>query len=214
MPRLLLIIIAVFTSCQSFAQLGGGTIANLNLSDRYENGWKWNTKIEARIRLFDLSAFERSDLEFIASKKTLSSLNPGAGFLLRYQTDRILFRSIQQLSFTQNFTYLTLNHRLRSDQSFVENLNPLYRYRYRLTAQKTLNGLKLDDKEFYIKGALEIINSWQYGTVDIETRQLLFLGYQVSNKLKLEAGLDNRIAGHISSTEDDLWLSLGMYYNF
>lgn len=194
------------------ATFNGGLIAQVNFAKKWETGWKLNSKLESRAFLVDEINYDRSDLELLLSKSTLRGWHPGVGTLIRYQDPNFRLRTIQQLSNSKELVLFTINHRIRTDQTFNYNSNPVFRLRYRFTAQKNLNGERLDNREFYLKAALEVIGLY-FNSTDLECRQAIFIGYQGTNKIKLEAGFDNRVSNLIlQDISNQLWLNLALFY--
>src|SRR3546814_11063084 len=69
---------------------------------------------------------------------------------LRLQDKSYIHRFIQQLSIAQNALGLRIGHRFRTDQTFEKESATRYRLRYRLSAEKALNGQNVDPGELYL----------------------------------------------------------------
>lgn len=190
-----------------------------SLGDRYE----LNSKIEMRQLLkdgpSDISAqkgfhFERTDFETILNRKISSLDGIGLGYLLRIEEGQIIHRFIQQFAHVQNQVGFRLAHRFRGDET-LENGAWSFRLRYRLSFEKPLSGLQIDPHEFYLKINNEYLPTYAEKELDIEIRLLVSLGYNFSDKMRLESGLDYRAEDIVArNTEHQCWLNLGWFYSF
>lgn len=107
---------------------------------------------------------------------------------------------------------MRLAHRVVADQTFSESEATEYRLRYRLAAEVPLNGQSADAKEFYIKISNEYLNSVQSAEYDLEIRLVPLLGYTVTEKHKIEAGLDYRVNSFLGhNARHSFWISLNWF---
>lgn len=95
-------------------------------------------------------------------------------------------RIYQQFITTQNFGRLSIQHRYRIEERFVEDLFKM-RFRYFLAAKIALNNPIIEDKTLYFSAYNEIFVGTQNQFFD---RNRLYggLGFAFTKKLKLEAG--------------------------
>ena len=183
-----------------------------------------NTKIETRGiyksvdpkgQTIQKYANELSDLTWIMSRNMGLSSRISAGYMLRLEEGEIHQRFIQQYTVVQIKNGYRLAHRMVTDQTFAPSEKPEYRARYRVSAEIPLNGKSLDTKEFYVRANNEYLNSVQNKQYDLEIRIIPLLGYALSEKIKIEAGLDYRINSFLAKqTEQDVWLSINFFVEY
>ncbi|PHR97244.1 MAG: hypothetical protein COA80_07925 [Leeuwenhoekiella sp.] len=101
-------------------------------------------------------------------------------------------RLTQQYNYARMYNQYRLGHRLRVEQRFYEN-ETVYRARYRLNLDFPLQGLRLDDGEFYTAIGLETLYSISaLEKPDLNQRLTLTLGNQISGTLKLQIAAEYR----------------------
>lgn len=183
-----------------------------------------NTKIESRgiYKSFDPMGkttqeftHELSDLTWIMSRNIGLSSRISAGYMLRLEEGEIHQRFIQQYTIVQRKNGYRLAHRVVTDQTFAPSESPEFRARYRASAEIPLNGLSLDNRELYLKANNEYLNSLQDKQYDLEIRIVPLLGYVLSDKIKIEAGLDYRLSSFLNKqTEQDFWFSINLFVEY
>jgi hypothetical protein len=205
---------------QNAFQFGG--LPSLNLNSKLKHAWSFNTKIESR-QLFqqrELAGeavarkyeYVLTDFSFIAAKKVGLNSRIAGGYLIRFEDDAILHRFIQQYVVVQKLSGFRLAHRFLSDQTFSQRENPDFRIRYRVSSEIPLNGESVDPGEFYLKINHEYINSLQANEYDLEIRLVPLLGYDLSNRYKLEVGLDYRVSSFLrNETSHRYWAALNFF---
>ncbi len=207
------------TFAQSSYQIGGLPAVNLNY--KLKKGWTLNFKFESR-HLFQrdiLNAesdnsyrYVLSDYSLIGAKKVGLNSRIAGGYLLRLLGDKIVNRAIFQYSTTQNLSNLKLAHRIVFDQTFSQNETPEHRIRYRLVCEIPMNGQSADLREFYLKVGSEWLNSIQDSKYDIEIRLIPLLGYTITEKHKIEIGLDYRASSILNSNiRHNYWIALNWF---
>lgn len=217
-----LIFLFAFTTLNSYAQNQIGLLPQINVDFKIGNDWKVNSKLEGRQLFFqnpfpegeNEAEFERMDLELVATKKLNQSGSIGGGYLIRRQDGKFLHRAIQQYSITQKLVALRLSHRFRTDQTFEKDEAAKFRLRYRISIEKPLNGQEIDPKEFYLKLNNEYFGSLKSSKANLEIRGLASLGYSLSDKNKIETGIDYRAEELIKAkTVHKLFLNIAWYYS-
>ena len=204
---------------QSTYELGVLPLVNVNM--KFKKEWSLNTKIESR-QLFQRGEFNDSkeskytyvltDLSFIAAKKISLNGRIAGGYLLRYEDDAFFHRFIQQYVVVQRLSGWRLAHRISSDQTFSSVERPEFRLRYRITSEIPLNGVSVDEGEFYVKINNEYLNSLQANKYDLEIRLVPLLGYDITDNFKLELGLDYRVDSFIYTiTEHNYWICFNVF---
>ena len=150
------------------------------------------------------------DISSIFSLKTDLNQSFNFGYILRFRDSETIHRTFQHYNFVNNFTSLKIGHRFAFEQFYQSKKQTTFRTRYRISAEKPLNGEKVDVKEFYIKLGNEYL--YDFDDADLEIRLTPYLGFKASNKDRIELGLDYRISNLIrNSTENDLWFRATWY---
>jgi len=199
-PLLLFCFLGYFVEAQSSFQTH--FLPGINLSKSLENNWKANLKVESRQQLshsFHNDMPEEdyrylfTDASILVSKKTGLNNSFAGGYLLRFGENEPAHRAIQQFTITRRYNAFRLGHRIVADETFSSNSAPVFRLRYRITPEIPLDGLALDPKEFYIKINNEYLQKLDSGVYDLEMRLAPFLGYELKDSNKMEAGVEYRI---------------------
>lgn len=208
---------------ESFAQNEIGLIPQINSDFKIAEQWKLNTKLEGRQIFFKnpfpedrkQREFDRFDIELIATKR-LDPINTwGAGYLIRRSDGAFTHRFIQQYAITRKLLTSRIAHRFRTDQTFEKDEAIQLRLRYRLSWEKPLNGLDVDPGEFYLKINNEYLGVLQDSQGNLEIRGLASLGLEVSDKNKIETGIDYRVENLVNPDPKHLlFLSIGLYHSF
>ncbi|MGA1543511.1 MAG: hypothetical protein ACO388_01715 [Saprospiraceae bacterium] len=162
-------------------------------------GWKWNDKSvwvagwESRTHFAEQVQYIRSELSLASSHRLSNGHQYSLGYLWIFGEDIQLHRTFQQISFNRIRASYIAAHRFMVDGTFGPNTIPRYRARYRWTIVRSLGGLKVNDREFYLKVNHEIIHDFKEASYDLEFRWVPLLGYQWTKNNKIEGGLDYRI---------------------
>lgn len=178
-----------------------GLIPEINLNHSLDNRWALNAKLESRPLLArgtfgeDRSDFQYSltDLSLAVARKLGFSQTLTLGYLFRSTRTDTRHRLFQQFSFVQNLFTFRLGHRLASDQTFAPGAATEWRLRYRLSFELPLSGQEVDPQEAYFKISQEQLHNFQANTYDLELRLVPALGYVITDRNKLETGLEYRI---------------------
>ena len=207
------------TSAQSTYQVGG--LPSINLNYKLKNDWSSNFKIESR-QLLQRGMFNSdsnrnyeyilTDFSLITAKKVGLNSRISGGYLLRFRDGNAIHRLIQQFAVTQILPRFRLAHRVVTDQTFLPAEATEYRLRYRLATEIPLNGQSADPKEFYLKISNEYLNSIQNSDYDLEIRFVPLLGYAISEKHKIEFGLDYRVNSFLDQyARHSFWTSMNWF---
>lgn len=210
-------------SLESYSQNEVGLIPQINSDFKLGEKWKINSKLEGRQIFFknpypagkNQKEFDRFDVELIATKSTDASHAFGGGYLIRRADNSFTHRIIQQYAITRKMLASRISHRFRTDQTFEKDESVQWRLRYRLSWEKPLNGFEIDPGEFYLKLNNEYLGILQDSKGNLEIRGLASVGYDISDKNKIETGFDYRVENVIrSETKHLLFLSIGLYHSF
>ncbi|MFS4482493.1 DUF2490 domain-containing protein [Hyunsoonleella sp. 2307UL5-6] len=130
-----------------------------------------------------------------------------------YYRHRDWFKSgDNEIRFTQQFNYtkqklgVRYGHRFRTEQRIL-NTNTIYRQRYRFAVDFPLNGEKLDISEAYLVSAVESLLSLSEGIKpETDIRLSSQIGWQITEQLKLQTGLEYRLEAFNVNTSHQLFL--------
>lgn len=198
-----------------------GLLPSINLNSKLKNDWSLNTKLESRQLLqrglWNDSVLENynyvlTDLSLVAAKKVGLNGKLAGGYLIRLENGEAIHRIIQQYTTVQRMSGYRLAHRVLADQTISSSERPIFRLRYRLTAEIPLNGESVDVRECYVKLNNEYVNSVQANHYDLEIRVIPLLGYGINDRHKIELGLDYRVT-HLfdNNTSQSFWTTLNWY---
>lgn len=204
---------------QSTFQMGG--LPSLNFNKKLKNDWSLNSKIESRL-LFQRGEingdvdknfnYVLTDFSLIGAKKIGLNSRIAVGYLIRFEEGVLNHRFIQQYVIVQKLSGFRLAHRFLSDQTFSASEEPEFRLRYRLTSELPLNGESVDPGEYYLKINNEYINSLQAMEYDLEIRLIPLIGYDISERFKIETGLDYRVNSFLTNnTRHSYWMTLNFF---
>ena len=218
-PVMMLMLLQPSVFAQSTYRLG--VLPALNLSKKLKNDWSLNAKLESRklFRKGEIGGDSDNDYEYIltdlsviAAKKVGLNSRIAGGYLVRFEDGGLSHRLIQQYVIVQKLSRWRLAHRISSDQTFSETEEPEFRFRYRITSEIPLNGETVDPTEFYIKLNNEYVNSFQANEYDLEIRLVSLFGYDISENLKMETGLDYRVNSFLNhTTRHSYWMTFNVF---
>ncbi|MDY8137327.1 DUF2490 domain-containing protein [Aquimarina sp. 2201CG5-10] len=222
MKKILFIFFTILSCCkiQAQSEFSTGLLPGVRISTKISDQIKWINGLQSRHILTDNTKVKSFDYEYILTDiSSLISIKIGAhgvfntGYLIRFQDDEVIHRSIQQYNLVQNLERLRIGHRFATDQTFNTNKSPQFRLRYKISLEKPLAGDKIDPKEFYLKLGNEYLGIYQSNDTELEIRVLPFIGYEINHKNKVELGIDYRLSDFFNSgSENDLWLSMNWFY--
>lgn len=198
-----------------------GGLPSLNFNKKLKNDWSLNSKIESRL-LFQRGEingdvdknfnYVLTDFSLIGAKKIGLNSRIAVGYLIRFEEGVLNHRFIQQYVIVQKLSGFRLAHRFLSDQTFSASEEPEFRLRYRLTSELPLNGESVDPGEYYLKINNEYINSLQAMEYDLEIRLIPLIGYDISERFKIETGLDYRVNSFLTNnTRHSYWMTLNFF---
>jgi hypothetical protein len=198
-----------------------GTLPSMNFNKKLKNDWSLNSKIESRLLLQrgeidgDVDKnfnYVLTDFSLIVAKKIGLNSRISGGYLIRFEDVDLYHRFIQQYVIVQNLSGFRLAHHFLSDQTFSASEESEFRLRYRITSELPLNGESVDPGEFYFKINHEYINSLQARRYDLEIRLVPLLGYDISDRFKIETGVDYRLNSFLTNTtRHSYWMTLNLF---
>ncbi len=218
-PILILLILATTALAQHNYRLG--VLPAVNLSVDLGKGWKLNAKAESRQSFVTGQSGEGAeagydyvltDLSVVPSRKIGLNNSVAAGYQVRFRDGSVSHRLIQQFTLVRKYEAFRLAHRFAADQTLRKDSDPVYRLRYRLVAEIPMSGTSVDPGEFYLKLGNEYLFEWQKPEEALEIRVVPLLGYEISDRNKLEFGFDYRVATAFNSrSAGALWLSINWF---
>ncbi len=198
-----------------------GLLPSVNFNYKLKNDWSLNSKLESRQLLqrglwndsvLENYSYVLTDLSLLAAKKVGLNGKLAGGYLVRLENGEVIHRIIQQYTAVQRKSGYRLAHRFLADQTISSIERPIFRLRYRFTAEIPLNGESVDVKEFYLKFNNEYVNSVQTGQYDLEIRLIPLLGYGINDRHKIELGLDYRVNSLFDNqTRQSFWTTLNWF---
>lgn len=211
---------------QSYSQsaLVVGTLPEITITKGFSNNYSLTFNLESRQELIDTYYGDLKSLDFnfilmdfsiIGAKKIDLNKTIAIGYQSRFESGKLIHRSIQQFNITSAYSDYRLGHRIVTDQTFEKDEKVEFRFRYRITGEFPLNGLAVDPKEFYFKVGNEYVNAIQSNLYDMEIRATPMLGYTFNDDNKLEGGIDYRLSGFLNGAiENVFWINLNWYLKF
>lgn len=198
-----------------------GILPSLNVNSKLKKDWSLNTKLESR-QIFQSGEvngevegnykYVQTDLSLIAAKKVGLNSRVGGGYLVRLKEGELFHRFIQQYNVVQKLSGFRLAHRFVTDQTFSAREKPEFRVRYRVSSEIPLNGESVDPGEWYFKLNNEYLYSTQASESNLEIRVVPLLGYDISENLKWETGLDYRASSVLKTNKQhSYWVTLNFY---
>ncbi len=210
---LFLLCIPYIVFSQSDVQIG--LLPKINISSKINPKLKWVNSFEARETIYDkgfLLKHSLIDISTALGYKTNLNQSATLGYIFRFEKDKIIHRTFQHYNFIQKVNTLKLGHRIGFEQHFPEKETTFFRLRYRITAQKPLNGERVDKKEFYLKIGNEYV--WNISSENLEVRFSPYLGYKIDTNNKLEIGTEYRVNNFIEAlNKHRFWFRTTWYIN-
>jgi hypothetical protein len=192
-----------------------GFAVNYKVAPGYEHNFSL-TKRSFTYRDSDWQ-FEVRQLDLVHFSNLRLMDNQSIGFGIQYRFRKVFepdmgneLRLTQQYNITFRPRIVRVGHRLRSEQRIFNELT-IHRFRYRFALDRPLIGEKLDVGEPYFVGTLESLLSVGRGTApQYDQRVGLNLGWLLSEKSKIQAGLEYRREDFTATGADVLFLNTSL----
>lgn len=192
---------------------------NIPLSEKI----KYTAKIESQNGLYSDDATKnnewryfhnQTDLQSFIEYKVTTRIKGAVGYQYRIEDGENSHRSIQQLTWLNQFRVLRLGSRVRVDQKYSSTISPEYRIRYRASTDIPLQGEKLDDGEKYLLLSGEVIYALQSGESSIENRVVVGIGHFFDRTKKLELSIDYRTDPYFPNVNRHrVWCKFSFYWS-
>lgn len=190
-----------------------GFLPKVVLSKKINNHSKWVNSLEQRTFFYDDDfkiAHSLIDFSTIYSTRIADNQSINLGYILRFRNSETIHRTFQHYNFIGSYNALKIANRIAFEQFYRPKKQTTFRTRYRVSLEKPLNGERVDVKEFYLKIGNEYL--YDFTDNDLEIRLTPYLGYQVSNKDKIEFGVDYRVGNFLNkATENAIWFRTTWY---
>ncbi len=201
-----------------------GVLPSVNVNHKLVNDIKLNYKIESR-QLVKMATFQNdfpydynyvlTDFSVAAAIKTSRNKNVIAGYLMRVRGDKVFHRFMQQFTVTHKIFGYKTSHRFAIDETVNHEEYPVFRIRYRFSPEIPLSGKEVDAREFYLKTSIEWLTKYQKGSYDSEIRVVPNLGYEFTDRQKLELGIDYRAESFLKEyPEYKFYLAINWFVSF
>jgi hypothetical protein len=184
------------------------------LEHKVNSSYSVNFAARSRYYIFKNSDInlKKRQLDFVHFSTLKLDYNHSLSFGVQYRFREAFDVGNNELRLTQQFNYtkrnlaLRFGHRIRFEQRILEDLTIL-RSRYRFALDFPLNGEKLDIGEPYLVCSMEALLS-QSKTIksEIDHRTTAQIGWLISEKLKLQIGLEYRFEAFNINTEELLFI--------
>ncbi|NNC83438.1 MAG: DUF2490 domain-containing protein, partial [Flavobacteriales bacterium] len=202
----------------SLAQVDQGVLPRIGLSKKINPSFTLNSSIQSRASFYRHRTDSPPGLEHelldwtsLLAYRTGPRSKVQIGYMLRFEDEDLIHRSIQRFSVVHEFLNGRLGHRIGTDQTFSSDESEEYRLRYRISWETALQGEQVDTREFYLVLSKEFFGKLQDQDTETELRLGAQLGYQLDSRWTLEAGPDYRWSDLRSPEAQIIWWSLNCY---
>lgn len=198
-------------SQSDFETLGETSVA---VNHKVSNNYSFNFSAKSRYYLYKDKHFnfENRQLDLVHFSTLKLDYNHSVSLGLQYRFRSGFDGGSNELRFTQQFNYtkkheaLRFGHRLCFQQRIFENLT-VFRTRYRFAIDLPLHGEKLDISEAYLVSSTEsLLSISKKIKPEIDQRVTMQIGWLISEKLKLQTGLEYRFEAFNINTEQRLFI--------
>lgn len=140
------------------------------------------------------------------------NFNHDLSFGIYYRNRDMFETGSNELRLTQQFNYkkqklgVRYGHRFRAEQR-IQNNKTIFRQRYRFAIDFPLNGEKLNVGEAYLINSIEgLISLSKFDAPEIDQRTTIQIGFQITENLKLQTGLEYRLEAFNIKGENNLFV--------
>jgi hypothetical protein len=198
-----------------------GFLGSVNLNRSLKDPYDVNVKMENRLIGWrgvqdgiggkDVYC-DLTDVSMLFSRKTGLSAKWAAGYLWRMRDGVSSHRLMQQYIWVRPYNSFRMAWRLAADQTFGRGEESVFRIRCRATAEVPLGGQRVDPGEWYWKLQGEFLVAKVESDFQPEWRAVSLFGYEISERNKLEMGLDYRSRSfHRPDASSQIWLNVNWF---
>jgi hypothetical protein len=215
--RYIKIIIFIIISCSithaqnHFENFGESAFAlNHSVSQKY----KVNFALRSRYYLFKQGSilYKQRQIDIFHFSTLKLNYHHDLSLGAYYGSRGVFDEGSNEIRFTQQFNYkhqklsFRYGHRFRTEQRILDT-RTIFRHRYRFSIDFPLNGEKLNIGEPYLIAAVEgLLSLSKDRKPELDERTTVQIGFQLSENLKLQTGLDCRLEAINISTNKILFL--------
>jgi hypothetical protein len=215
--RYIKIIIFIIISCSithaqnNFEYFGESAFAlNHSVSQKY----KVNFALRSRYYLFKQGSilYKQRQIDIFHFSTLKLNYHHDLSLGAYYGSRGVFDEGSNEIRFTQQFNYkhqklsFRYGHRFRAEQRILDT-RTIFRQRYRFSIDFPLNGEKLNIGEPYLIAAVEgLLSLSKDRKPELDERTTVQIGFQLSENLKLQTGLDCRLEAINISTNKILFL--------
>lgn len=210
-----LLAIAFSTSCLTLKADQIGLAPDISIGYKVSDNFSLATKIESFNTFYSFGdnveneagyIYEGTDIQFFGNYRLNPFWRVALGYQLNTGPDNAPeHRTIQQITYTRRPEGILFGHRFRTDQTYYTDEITQYRVRYRFSVEFPLQGLSVNDGEFYMGASDELIFATQAGENQLENRLVYWLGYQLQGGNEIQTGFDYRAD---TGNDHDLWFKI------
>lgn len=192
----------------------------LSVNHSPTNNYKINFSLRSRYYLYkenDIN-FKNRQLDFVHFSTLNLNYNHSLSMGIQYRIRESISGGSNELRLTQQFNYtkknlaLRFGHRFRFEQRLLNDLT-IFRSRYRFTLDFPLDGEKLDIGEPYLVTSLEaLLSKSKKIKPELDQRSTIQIGWLISQKLKLQLGLEYRFEAFNISTKEKLFILTSLVF--
>lgn len=210
------ILLALLISGSSFSQDNFESLGEsiFFVDHKVSNSYSFNFATRSRYYLYRDSdvTIENRQID-IAHFSTLKlNYNHSLSLGIQYRFRDLFNEGSNELRITQQFSYtkqrfaLRFGHRLRFEQRLFETIT-IFRSRYRFALDTPLRGEKLDVGESYLVVSLEgLLSQSHQMKSELDQRTTAQIGWLLSERLKIQVGLEYRFEAFNIETEEKLFI--------
>jgi hypothetical protein len=209
-------VLGLLYCCASFSQNNFGMLGESGFAVDHKVSTSYSMNFASRTRYYlyqnSNTNFKNRQLDFVHFSTLKLDYNHSLSFGVQYRFREAFddgsneLRLIQQFNYTKKNLALRFGHRFRFEQRILDDLTIL-RYRYRYALNFPLNGEKLDVGESYLETSMEaLLSQSQNIKPEIDHRTTAQIGWLISEKLKLQIGLEYRFEAFNIKTEELLFI--------
>lgn len=188
--------------------------SNISINYKASNTYKMNFSLKGRNFLYEDNGLFIKQRQLEIGHFSTFGLSPKSSFSLGlmyrnrnwFEDSENELRSTLQFNIKSAFKNLRFGHRFRAEQRYY-NSETVHRIRYRLALDLPLNGEKLNISEPYFICTTEILWSLtKFDQPSIDHRLTSQIGWLLSQKTKLQLGLEYRLGKLNANTNRSLFL--------
>ncbi|NRD18892.1 DUF2490 domain-containing protein [Winogradskyella eckloniae] len=185
-----------------------------NINHKVNQNYKANFSVKGRYYFYkdDTFSFVNRQIDLVHFSTLALDHNQSISLGIQYRIRESIdgehdeIRLVQQYNFTTKTHAIRFGHRARIEQRYFKNLTQ-FRTRYRFALDFPLNGDTLDYGERYLVASTEALLSMSSKfKPEIDHRTTVQMGWLISQKSKLQFGLEYRLEAFNINTEQKFYV--------